>query len=114
RINKERLELILRNVPKDFLSDEELNLLVYILLINEKAIAFEDSERGRFKSKYFPDYIMQTVDHVPWEYPQHPYPLAKKAEMIRLLREQVKAGNLEIAEGPYRSRIFAIEKPNGK
>ena len=42
----DRLEKILSSVPKGFLQPQELDLLVFILQNQQKALAFEDSERG--------------------------------------------------------------------
>ena len=113
RLTKERINKIISNVPQNFLHKEELDLLLHVLHRNELAIAFEDSERSTFKRKYFPDYIMETVPHVPWQLPPIRVPKAVEEPMTELLRNQEAAGNLEPSRGSYRSRVFVVAKPTG-
>ena len=113
RITPERLETILNNIPREFLKPQELDLFIYILGRNEQAISFTDDERGQFKKEYFPDYVMETVPHVPWRLPPIPIPKAVKPEMIEMLKSQVKAGTLEPSRSSYRSRVFVVAKPKG-
>ncbi|KAF8310322.1 hypothetical protein DL93DRAFT_2062225, partial [Clavulina sp. PMI_390] len=113
KLTKERLELIVSNIEENFLSQEEISLLVWVLAQNEKAIAFDDSERGTFKPEYFPDYIMETVPHVPWQDPIMKVHKALKAEVVDLLRKQKDSGNLENAETSYRASVFVIKKASG-
>lgn len=113
RITEERLKIIISNIPKEFLRKKELDLLLYVLRRNEQAIAFTDSERGRFKEKYFPDYIMETVPHVPWQHAPIRIPRALEKPITDLLRDQANAGNLEPSRSSYRSRIFTVLKPSG-
>ena len=54
-------------INDDFLWPEEEMLFKHIMILNEEAIAFEDSERGTLKESYFSPYIIPTVPHVPWE-----------------------------------------------
>ena len=105
--------LILSNMDSDFLSKEEQRLLFWVLTQNEQAIAFEDSERGKFRSEYFPDYIMEMVPHIPWQLPPIPIPRAIKTEVEELLRNQFKSGNLERSTSSYRARMFTVKKATG-
>lgn len=114
RITKERLDVILNNIPHNFLSPEEIALLVWVLSQNEEAIAFADHERGTFKKEYFPDYIMEVVDHVPWSLDPIRIPESIKDEVIHMLQNQLDNGNLEPSTASYRSRIFTVQKPHGK
>lgn len=100
RITQERLNLILANAAKGY-SPKEMDLLVYILLRHESAIAFNNSKRGLFKEKYYPPYVMKTVEHNAWAQQPHPLPQALIPEMIKMLNAQVAAGNLEGLDSPY-------------
>jgi hypothetical protein len=113
RITEERLNLMLSNIPEGFLSETERDLIVYIVGKYQEAISFTDMERGRFKQKYYPDYIMETVPHTPWRIHPGKIPESIRPQVIQLLRDQVKAGNLEPSISSYRSKIFAIVKPSG-
>lgn len=113
KLTPERLQIILNGIQPDFLSDDEISLLIWVLRQNEDAIAFEDSERGLFKEEFFPDYIIETVPHQPWQEKPIKVPESVKEEMTEMLRQQVASGNLEPAQSSYRSRIFVVKKPKG-
>ena len=62
-LTRYRLDFILGMVPKDFLSEREVDLLVYVLRTCDKALAFCDAERGTFSREYFPDYEIPVIEH---------------------------------------------------
>jgi hypothetical protein len=113
RLTQERVEIIVNNIPKGFLSDDEIGLLLWVIGQNEIAIAFDDSERGTYKREYFPDYVMETVPHVPWRLPPIRIPDAIVDEITAMLENQIANGNLEESTSSYRSRVFAVQKPKG-
>jgi hypothetical protein len=110
RLTQERLEMILKNQPKGFLSDDELALMVEVLARNNRALAFDDSERGTFSREHFPDYVMPTIPHVPWNQPPIRPPKAFAEKMAKMLREQMEAGKYEYSNASYRSRVFGVLK----
>lgn len=75
----ERLETIIGNIPKGFLTKPELELLIHRLALHEDAIAFTDNERGTFSPDCFPDYVMRTVPHVPGR--RSPFDCLKRGRM---------------------------------
>jgi hypothetical protein len=107
------VQMILNNLDQDFLSDEEQNLLFWVLSQNEPAVAFDDSDCGRFKSEYFPDYIMETVPHTPWQLPPIRIHDAIKEEVTHMLKNQLHSGNISYSTSSYRSRMFVVIKPKG-
>ncbi|KAF8296982.1 hypothetical protein DL93DRAFT_2068260, partial [Clavulina sp. PMI_390] len=113
KLTKERMSGIKDNIQVGILTEDEVSLLFWVLAQNEDALAFDDSERGTFKEEYFPDYIIETVPHEPWQ--ESPIPIAAglKDEVRSMLRKQVEAGTLEHADSSYRSRIFVVQKPKG-
>jgi hypothetical protein len=114
RVTKERLDLILSNVTPNFLSPDEIALLLWVVSQNEEAIAFDDSERGTYSSEYFPDYIMEVVEHTPWRLPPIRIAESIRDEVIQMLQNQLDNGNLEPSTASYRSRMFTVQKPHGK
>lgn len=64
RLTQERLDKILLTVPPDFLSSQEIDLLVYVLDVSQNAIAFNDGERGVFSCtrRRFPDACLRTAN----------------------------------------------------
>ena len=113
RLTEERLKKILSSSPKDFLRPREIDLLVYILRSRELALAFEDSERGTFSDKYFPDYEIPVIEHIPWVQAPIRVPKAIEDTVRQMLQEQKAAGKYEYSTASYRSRIFAVAKPKG-
>jgi len=107
------LSKILTSVPQGFLQPQEIDLLVFVLQTRQRALAFEDSERGTFSDEYFPDYDIPVIEHVPWV--QSPICIPKSIEdtMRQMLLDQKAAGKYEYSTASYRSRIFAVAKPKG-
>ena len=95
------------------LQPEEKKLLKHVLVTNERSIAFDEDERGTFRSDYFSDYKMLVVDHLPWQDKNIPLPAGYRDEIIRLLKEKIQAGVYEGAQSSYRSRWFCVKKKNG-
>ncbi|KAI0323386.1 hypothetical protein GY45DRAFT_1264642, partial [Cubamyces sp. BRFM 1775] len=113
RLSRERLDLILSTVPEGFLSEDELDLLAYVLIERQAAIAFNNSERGTFNREYFPDYVIPVIEHTPWVRPPIPIPKAIVGKVRDLLREQTLAGKYEQSCAAYRSPVFTVLKKNG-
>ena len=109
----EQIQKIIDNIPNDFLSEEELDLLLYVVAKREKGLAFDESERGVFKTEYFPDYVMETVPHVPWELPPIHPPKAIVATLIKMIKDQLAAGKYKTSWSSYHSQMFAVAKPKG-
>ena len=66
RLSLECLQKFLTNISKGFLQPREVDLLVFVLQTQQQALAFDDSERGTFSDKYFPDYEIPVIEHIPW------------------------------------------------
>ena len=96
------------------LSSEEKKLLQHVIVLNGRSIAFDEQERGTFTNKYFTDYKMPTVEHIPWQDKNIPLPPGYREEILRLLKEKITAGVYEEAQSSYRSRWFCVKKKNGE
>jgi len=112
-LTQERLDMLEINSDK-FLSPEEEKLFIQVMLNNEQALAFVDTERGTLKESYFSPYVMPTVPHTPWEYKNIPIPPGIRNKVIELLKEKIAAGVYEPSQSSYRSRWFCVLKKNGK
>jgi hypothetical protein len=73
RLTKERWEAFEWR-KKVFLWGEEENLVFEVLMKNEKALAWEDTERGRFREDYFDPVVILTVEHELWALKNIPIP----------------------------------------
>jgi len=97
----------------NFLWPEEVKLFQNVFLLNERSLAFEQSERGTFREDYFSPYIYPVVDHVPWVHRNIPIPPGIRDKVIALLREKIDAGVYEPSQASYRSKWFCVLKKNG-
>jgi hypothetical protein len=113
RLTQERLDALKIN-RYDFLQPEEVQFLTHILLSNEHALAWEDSERGQFKSSYFDPVRIPTIEHTPWSFKNIPIPPGILNEVMRILKDKIKAGVYEPSSSSYRSRYFCVLKKDGK
>jgi hypothetical protein len=112
-MTQERMDLI--DVNKiGFLWPEEEKLFHQVMLLNEGALAFEETERGTFSNSYFSPYIIPTVPHTPWEYRNIPIPPGIRDKVIELLKHKMSAGVYETSQSAYRSRWFCVLKKSGK
>ena len=113
RITKERMDSLAIDKNTELLP-EEIRLLKHVLVLNERSVAFDEQERGTFRSDYFSDYKMPVIDHIPWQEKNIALPRGYHDEIIRLLKEKAIAGVYEEAQSSYRSRWFCVIKKNGE
>lgn len=113
KISWERLKLLNIN-GEGFLWLEEERLFQQVMLFNEEALAFEETDRGTLREDYFSPYIMPTIPHIPWEQRNIPIPAGIKDQVIELLKHKMDAGVYEHCQSAYRSRWFCVLKKNGK
>ena len=112
-ITAERYEQMNIN-SEGFLGPEEEKLFAQVLLFNEKALAFEETDRGTLREDYFSPYIMATIPHSAWEEKNIPIPPGIKDKVIDLLKHKMDAGVYEHCQSAYRSKWFCVLKKTGK
>ena len=112
KLTTERMDS-LKIHANEFLWPEEVKLFQHIFLLNERSLAFEQSERGTFREDYFSPYIYPVIDHVPWVHRNIPIPPGIRDKVISLLREKIDAGVYEPSQASYRSKWFCVLKKNG-
>ncbi|KZT32857.1 hypothetical protein SISSUDRAFT_967338, partial [Sistotremastrum suecicum HHB10207 ss-3] len=67
RLTQERWDKIEGELKKiGFLWPKEIQLAQAVLLSNELGIAWDDTEKGQFRSDYFEPIKLPTIQHVPW------------------------------------------------
>ena len=112
RLTTENVKLL--NIDSnDFLWPEEKKLFLYIMSVNERTLAFDETQRGMLRDDYFSPYIIPVIPHTPWEHYNIPIPPALRDQVIALLKEKIKAGVYEPSQSSYRSRWFTVLKKNG-
>jgi hypothetical protein len=101
-------------IGKDgFLWPEEVKLAAHILRLNNHALAWEDSERGRLRRDMFPDVKIATIEHIPWAERPIPVPPGIKNEFMELIQNKLSTGVYEPSNSAYRSKIFTVTKKQG-
>src|SRR6202167_962660 len=66
KISAERLKLINVN-SAGFLWPEEEKLFAQVMVLNEAALAFEETDQGTLHKDYFSSNVIPTIPHTAWE-----------------------------------------------
>ena len=98
----------------DFLWPEEKKLIHHLMMEQNQAFAWDDSERGRFREDFFPPVVIPTVEHRPWVYRNIPIPHGIYDEICKMVQQKIAAGVYEPSNASYRSRWFTVAKKDGK
>ncbi|MBW0541635.1 hypothetical protein O181_081350 [Austropuccinia psidii MF-1] len=113
KITQERFELI-NFGPPGWLLEEEISLLMSVIALREKVIAFSAEERGLLKHSYGKPYKIPVVPHAPWQKKPIPIPNPIIPQFILLVRERMRTGMYEQSTSSYKSPLFCVENSNGK
>jgi hypothetical protein len=97
---------MLGKIQPGILSEDEINLLVFIAVTCESAFAFEYSEKGSFSRDYYPDYVFPTIEHVPWQSRPIPIPLALMDKVRKVILDNEKSGRFKTTVSSYRCAMF--------
>jgi hypothetical protein len=100
--------------PAGFMLPEEIRLAHWVLLENENALAWDESEKGSFSSEWFDPIYMPTVEHIPWVVKNIPIAPGIRAEVIKIIKDKIAAGTYEQSNSSYRSSWFTVPKKDGK
>jgi hypothetical protein len=114
RYTQERMEIMDKIHSGDFLWPEERKLVHHLMMEQELAFAWDDTERGSFRQDFFPPVVIPTVEHKPWVYRNIPIPSGIYEEVCRLIQKKIEAGVYEPSNSSYRSRWFTVAKKDGK
>ena len=112
RLTKERFNKLELN-KFNFLWPEEVKLAAHVLKINEKALAWSEAERGRFRDDYFSPVKIPTVAHTPWVHKNILIPTGLLDKVIDMFKEKIAAGVYEQSDASYCSHWFCVPKKNG-
>ena len=113
KVTEERLEMM-NFGGEHWLSEEERKLMLHVVVLREKAIAFCEAERGCLKHSYGLPYVIPVVDHEPWQQRPIPIPRAKKDEFTSIVRERLRNGLYEQSSSSYSSPVFCVIKSDSR
>ena len=81
---------------------------------NEAVLAWDDTEKGRFREDYFNPVIIPTVEHEPWGLRNIPIPHGLRDEIIKFIKSKIASGTYEPSSSSYRLHWFCVPKKNRK
>jgi len=110
-LTKERMEGI-RLLSNTFLWPEERQLVAQVLQLNEKDLAWDKTEKGRFCEDYFSLVKIPVQEHVPWARKTLLIPLGIREKVIELIRRKVDSGVYKTSYSSYRHQWFTVAKKN--
>jgi hypothetical protein len=114
RYTEERREQFEKAQGSGFLRPKEMDLVNHIVSKQNKAFAWEDSERGSFNEDFFPPVVMPTIPHTPWREHSGKIPPGIYNEICNIIKTKLAAGVYEPSNSSYRSRWFTVLKKGGK
>jgi len=102
RLTQERMDQ-LGVFQNEFLLPEERKLAARVLANNELALAWDETEKGRFRDDYFQPVIIPTIEHTPWVHRQPPIPPGIRDEVVKLIKSKIASGVYEPSNSSYQS-----------
>ena len=114
RYTQERKDALDKVHEGSFLLPEERKLVHHLVMEQNRAFAWDDTERGRFREDFFPPVVIPTIEHKPWVYRNIPIPPGIFEEICGMVQQKIKAGVYEPSNASYRSRWFTVAKKDGK
>jgi len=108
---KEKLDMAHK---EGFLWPEERKLMHWLIREQNKAFAWDDAERGKFKEEYFSPVEIPMVAHIPWVEKPFRIPPAIHEEVCKMIKRKINAGVYEPSNSSYQSKWSCVIKKNGK
>ena len=112
RLSQERMDK-LGVLTNEFLWPEERKLVAQVLRNNEMGLAWDESEKGRFRDDYLSPVVIPTIEHTPWAHRQPPIPPGIRDEVLKLIQNKIDSGVYEPSNSSYQSKWFCVAKKNG-
>ncbi|KZT31489.1 hypothetical protein SISSUDRAFT_963578, partial [Sistotremastrum suecicum HHB10207 ss-3] len=94
KFTQERMDA-LKLDPHSFLYPAELRLVQWVLAANERALAWDETEKGRFKDSYFDPVVIPTIEHIPWQQKNIPIPPGILEDVVKIIKAKIQSGVYE-------------------
>ena len=112
RYTEARREALHKVHSEEFLQPAERDLMDDFMCKQQAGFAWNDTERGRFRTDFFPPVEFPTVPHVPWVQRNIPIPPGLYEEVCGIIRKKIDAGVYEPSNSAYHSiRILLRSNP---
>jgi len=97
----------------EFLWPEERELVAQVLQVNERGLAWEETEKGRFQDEYFSPVKIPVQEYVPWTRKTLPILPGIHKKVIELIRKKIDSEVYEPSYSSYRHQWFTVAKKDG-
>lgn len=114
RYTAERKEVIDKEHAGEFLWPEEKKVMHHLMMMQNEAFAWDDTEKGRFKEEFFPPVEMPVIEHKPWVLKNIPIPPGIYKQVCDIIASKLRSKTYEPSNSSYRSRWFTVVKKDGK
>src|SRR5271168_453797 len=88
-------------------------MVAQVLCNNKMGLAWDESEKERFRDDYLLPVVIPTIEHVPWAHRQPPIPPGIRDEVLKLIQNKINSGIYEPSNSSYQSKWFCVAKKNG-
>lgn len=113
RYTAERAAIIEKNHEGHGLWPDEMLLIHNVLMAQEAAFAWNESEKGRFREDFFPPVEFPTIPHTPWVEKNIPIPPGIYKQVCKIVRDKIESGSFERSNSSYRGKWFCVVKKDG-
>ena len=104
-----REEMVKKHFPAG-MTPTEGRILDWIISECDKAFAWEEKERGTFRTDAFPPVRIATVPHTPWREKNRPIAPGLYDRICEMIKAKLDAGVYEPSNSSYTSRWFCVLK----
>ncbi|KNZ72094.1 hypothetical protein J132_04375 [Termitomyces sp. J132] len=101
RYTAESKEIIDQAHDNDFLWPEEKKLVHHLMMLQNEAFAWDDSQRGRLKEEYFPPVVMPVIPHTPCVLKNIPISPGLHNKICKMIKQKIEAGVYEPSNSSY-------------
>ncbi|KNZ71917.1 hypothetical protein J132_05191 [Termitomyces sp. J132] len=81
-----------------FLWPEEMKAVHHLMMLQNEAFAWDDSQRGRLKEEFFPPVVMPVIPHTPWVLKNIPIAPGPRDKICQMIKKKIEAGVYEPSE----------------
>ncbi|KAG5729873.1 hypothetical protein E4T56_gene13854 [Termitomyces sp. T112] len=113
RYTPECKEIIDQAHGDGFLWPEEMKAVHHLMMLQNEAFAWDDSQRGRLKEEFFPPVVMPVIPHTPWVLKNIPIAPGLRDKICQMIKQKIEAGVYEPSNSSYRSQWFTVLKKDG-
>jgi hypothetical protein len=104
RYTQERMEAMNQAHEGDFLLPEERKLLHHLMMEQNEAFVWDETEKGHFKEVYFQPIKIPVIEHTPWQLKNMPIPPGIYTQVIEAVCKKIALGVYEPSNLSYQSR----------